>query len=56
MPTWLSSGRARPHLADRLLGTVAPEVTKRAGCDVLIVRPEHEHGEPDVLKEDVPSV
>ena len=28
-------------LADRLLGTVALEVAKRVGCDVLIVRPEH---------------
>ena len=26
-------------LAERLLGTVATEVTKRAKCDVLIVRP-----------------
>jgi nucleotide-binding universal stress UspA family protein len=43
-------------LADRLLGSTALAVTKHARCDVLIVRPEHEHGEPDVLKEDVPSV
>ena len=27
-------------LADRLLGTVASEVMKRADCDVLVVRPD----------------
>lgn len=43
-------------LADRLLGSTALEVTKHARCDVLIVRPEHEHGEPDVLEDDLPSV
>ena len=35
-------------LADRLLGTVALEVTKRVGCDVLIVRPEHGEAEFEV--------
>lgn len=32
-------------LADRLLGTVATEVTKRAACDVLVVRPSDDTGE-----------
>ena len=31
--------RHERSIADRLLGTVATEVTKRAPCDVLIVRP-----------------
>ena len=35
-------------LADRLLGSTAEEVLKRAGCDVLIVRPEFESGELEV--------
>ncbi len=35
-------------LADRLLGTVAREVAKRVGCDVLIVRPEHGEAEFEV--------
>ena len=35
-------------LADRLLGSTAEEVLKRAGCDVLIVRPEFESGEREV--------
>lgn len=35
-------------LADRLLGTVALEVAKRVGCDVLIVRPEHGESEFEV--------
>ena len=35
-------------LADRLLGTVALEVAKRVGCDVLIVRPEHGEAEFEV--------
>lgn len=32
-------------VADRLLGTVAAEVTKRARCDVVIVRPLEETGD-----------
>lgn len=40
-------------LADRLLGSTAEEVTKRATCDVLIVRPEVETGELEV-PEDAP--
>ena len=35
-------------LADRLLGSTAEEVLKRAACDVLIVRPEFESGELEV--------
>ncbi|MFV0458270.1 MAG: universal stress protein [Actinomycetales bacterium] len=35
-------------LADRLLGTTATEVTKRAPCEVLIVRPEHAQGDLEV--------
>ena len=41
-------------LADRLLGSTAEEVTKEARCDVLIIRPEAEHGELEV-PEDAPS-
>lgn len=41
-------------LADRLLGSTAEEVVKRATCDVLIVRPEVETGELEV-PEDVPT-
>ncbi|NAZ81909.1 universal stress protein [Kineococcus sp. R8] len=41
-------------LADRLLGTVATEVTKRAPCDVLIVRPHQEAGDL-VVPEDAAS-
>lgn len=32
-------------LADRVLGWTATEVTKRARCDVLIVRPEDDQGD-----------
>ena len=42
-------------LADRLLGSTALEVTKRARCDVLIVRPEDGDGELEV-PEDAPGV
>ena len=35
-------------LADRLLGTVATEVTKRATCDVLVVRPTDDKGDLEV--------
>ena len=35
-------------LADRVLGTMATEVTKRAWCDVLIVRPEKNLGDLEV--------
>ncbi|PIB74227.1 universal stress protein [Mycolicibacterium brumae] len=47
---------ARHHrsLAERLLGTVATEVTKRAPCDVLVVRPAEETGELEV-PEDHPA-
>ena len=41
-------------LADRLLGSTAEEVTKRARCDVLIVRPENDQGELEI-REDAPS-
>lgn len=40
-------------LADRLLGSVATEVTKRATCDVLIVRPEDDTGDLET-PEDAP--
>jgi nucleotide-binding universal stress UspA family protein len=40
-------------LADRLLGTVATEVTKRATCDVLVVRPTDDKGDLEV-PEDAP--
>ncbi len=35
-------------LADRLLGTVATEVVRRAACEVLIVRPRREARDPRV--------
>lgn len=35
-------------LADRVLGWTATEVTKRARCDVLIVRPENDLGDLEV--------
>jgi nucleotide-binding universal stress UspA family protein len=35
-------------LVDRLLGSVATEVTKRATCDVLIVRPANDTGDLEV--------
>ena len=41
-------------LADRLLGSTAEEVTKRARCDVLIVRPAVETGDLEV-PEDSPA-
>ncbi len=41
-------------VADRLLGTVAAEVTKRARCDVVIVRPTEETGDL-VVPEDPPA-
>lgn len=41
-------------VADRLLGTVATEVTKRARCDVVIVRPVEETGDL-VVPEDLPA-
>lgn len=41
-------------LADRLLGTVATEVTKRATCDVLVVRPIDDEGDLEV-PEDAPQ-
>lgn len=42
-------------VADRLLGTVASEVVKRAQCDVVIVRPLEEAGDL-VVPEDPPSI
>ena len=41
-------------IAERLLGTVATEVTKQAPCDVLIVRPI---GDPDEFEapQDAPA-
>lgn len=42
-------------LADRLLGTVASEVTKRATCDVLIVRPADDEGDLEVPEDAPPS-
>ena len=41
-------------IADRLLGTVATEVTKRAPCDVLVVRPATATGDL-VVPEDAPA-
>ena len=35
-------------LAGRLLGSTAEEVTKQARCDVLIIRPEQQHGDLEV--------
>lgn len=40
-------------LADRLLGTVATEVTKRAPCDVLVVRPASDTGDLEVPEDAV---
>jgi nucleotide-binding universal stress UspA family protein len=45
--------RHERSIADRLLGTVATEVTKQAPCDVLIVRPTRK-GE-HVILEDTPT-
>jgi nucleotide-binding universal stress UspA family protein len=33
-------------IADRLLGSVATEVVRRAECEVLVVRPRHDEAEP----------
>ena len=46
--------RQQRSIAQRLLGTVATEVTKRAPCDVLIVRPAVEEGDLAV-PEDSPA-
>ena len=46
--------RHQRSIAERLLGTVATEVTKRAPCDVLIVRPAVEEGDLAV-PEDSPA-
>jgi len=40
--------RHERSIAERLLGTVATEVTKHAPCDVLIVRPAVEQGDLEV--------
>jgi nucleotide-binding universal stress UspA family protein len=45
--------RQERSVADRLLGTVASEITKLAPCDVLIVRPADEEGQSEVPR-DVP--
>jgi hypothetical protein len=42
-------------LADRVLGSTATEVTKRARCDVLIVRPEKNLGELEVPEDALPK-
>jgi len=42
-------------LADRVLGWTATEVTKRARCDVLIVRPENDPGELEVPEDAQPE-
>lgn len=42
-------------LADRLLGTVATEVAKRARCDVLIVRPAQDTGDLTVPEDSPPT-
>ena len=43
-------------ITDRLLGTVAEEVTKRARCDVLIVRPIGDPAADQVVPEDGPEI
>ncbi len=40
--------RQQRSFTERVLGTVAEEVTKRATCDVLIVRPMKETGDLSV--------
>lgn len=42
-------------VADRLLGTVASEIAKRARCDVVIVRPAEEKGDL-IVPEDPPAL
>jgi nucleotide-binding universal stress UspA family protein len=42
-------------LADRVLGSTANEVTKRARCDVLIVRPEKNLGDLEVPEDALPE-
>ena len=42
-------------LADRVLGWTATEVTKRAWCDVLIVRPEQDQGDLEVPEDALPE-
>jgi nucleotide-binding universal stress UspA family protein len=42
-------------IADRLLGTVATEVVRRAECEVLVVRPRTDTMEPPPAQEPVPS-
>lgn len=44
--------RYQRSFAERLLGTVATEVTKRAPCDVLVVRPAEESGDLAVPEDD----
>lgn len=46
--------RYQRSFAERLLGTVATEVTKRAPCDVLVVRPSEETGELQVPEDSSP--
>ena len=43
------------RLADRVLGSTANEVTKRARCDVLIVRPEKNLGDLEVPEDALPE-
>jgi nucleotide-binding universal stress UspA family protein len=42
-------------LVDRLLGSTAEEVTKKARCDVLIIRPATDEGELEVPEDATPS-
>jgi nucleotide-binding universal stress UspA family protein len=44
--------RQQRSFTERMLGTVAEEVTKRATCDVLIVRPMEETGDLSVPESD----
>ena len=43
-------------ITERLLGTVATEVVRRAPCEVLIVRPRAETGDLTVPESDTPDL
>jgi len=42
-------------IADRLLGTVATEVVRRAECEVLVVRPRQDAGVPSAGQDSTPD-